>query len=1106
MEVPMDAQKSETTQIEASQEGAPEPATPAGEDNIKTDTIKMDVTETKSAAPTRPSFRERLAVTFEPARERLAPGLSGLRDWLATGNWIYGLIAALVIAALLLPPISLPRRLGLTGFTRVNANTPYSHPDGLTINMDASSRMPSLAGAAGDVQGSIRLNVTSIPRLVFLEGSAGDDLVAARDAIPPILEIKSPFYQIESRSHDGQPVALEVTIPNEAEPWETLDLYAWNGETWEWLGGLLDWNTESLVATVTEIPPALAVMQTSPVVPAIETISETAPEAPEAEILTHILAPGLYLGTDGMLLGQAPAISLGGPETILLVRNWQPDQPASVGLMEDVLSNDDIQTAHIENVVAAATGAGATGVAIDYKGVAVEQREAFAGFIIALAEVLHAENMRLEIAVPAPTPATDGVWNTGGYDWAALGAEADAILLPLPEDPAAYAPGGEVESLLHWAVSQVNRYKIHAMVTSLSVDTTATAVQRVSLENALAPFGQIQAPANAAPEPGAEVSFTLAGQVNSIVRDEAAGTYVIAYQQEETAHNVWLGTPSFLARKLDWALTYHLSGVVVENVMDSGNMAGIANAVADYRAAAGMPQPTELEVAWTVSGPETIEQTVTLSQPDFNWTVPETAGTYTVAAAIAGVSRGSLEINVAAAEPTSTPEPEEEEEDGGAETGDSSCLGASFVTDVTVPDGTQYEKGEAFVKTWRLQNSGTCDWPESTVLVVSYSQLGGEEEVTVGTVAVGESVDISIDLAAPDEDGNFDGLWLLMADGAEIPGGAVTAVIQAGAGAAGIGASTPTVVQPVASGSFELGGHVRDLSLPYADLMHYAGMNWTKIQVHYGQDVSSLIANAHANGFKIQLSALGSPSMVTQGGFEQNFANWVAQMAAAGADAIEVWNEPNIGREWQEGYINPQAYTNLLCTAYSAIKAANPGTAVISAAPAPTGWFGGCGPNGCDDQPWLEGMAAAGAAGCMDYIGAHHNAGATSPSATTGHPADDGNHHHSWYFLPQTQLYYNIFGGSRQLFYTEMGYASQEGLPTFSDAFAWARGTNNVQQAAWLAEAVQLSVNTGMVRNIIVWNIDFQRYDYDPQDGYAIVRPGGSCPACDSLHGVLGTR
>jgi hypothetical protein len=183
---------------------------------------------------------------------------------------------------------------------------------------------------------------------------------------------------------------------------------------------------------------------------------------------------------------------------------------------------------------------------------------------------------------------------------------------------------------------------------------------------------------------------------------------------------------------------------------------------------------------------------------------------------------------------------------------------------------------------------------------------------------------------------------------------------------------------------FELGGHVYDWDFPHAVEMHYAGMNWAKVQVFYDQDTSGIIEAAHARGFKVQLTGLGSPDRINQPDYKQNYANWVAALAAAGADAIEVWNEPNIKREWQSGHISPQAYTEFLCTAYAAIKAANADTAVISAAPAPTGFFGGCGPTGCDDIPWLQGLYEAGAVECIDYIGAHHNAGATSPSERTG--------------------------------------------------------------------------------------------------------------------------
>ena len=38
------------------------------------------------------------------------------------------------------------------------------------------------------------------------------------------------------------------------------------------------------------------------------------------------------------------------------------------------------------------------------------------------------------------------------------------------------------------------------------------------------------------------------------------------------------------------------------------------------------------------------------------------------------------------------------------------CDWAAFITDVTVPDGTQFAPGEVFTKTWRLKNIGTCTW------------------------------------------------------------------------------------------------------------------------------------------------------------------------------------------------------------------------------------------------------------------------------------------------------------------------------------------------------------------------------------------------------------
>ncbi len=45
------------------------------------------------------------------------------------------------------------------------------------------------------------------------------------------------------------------------------------------------------------------------------------------------------------------------------------------------------------------------------------------------------------------------------------------------------------------------------------------------------------------------------------------------------------------------------------------------------------------------------------------------------------------------------------------------CNIAEFVKDVTVPDDTRLPPGEAFEKTWRLKNIGTCEWTPAYAIV-----------------------------------------------------------------------------------------------------------------------------------------------------------------------------------------------------------------------------------------------------------------------------------------------------------------------------------------------------------------------------------------------------
>src|SRR5690606_41800692 len=131
---------------------------------------------------------------------------------------------------------------------------------------------------------------------------------------------------------------------------------------------------------------------------------------------------------------------------------------------------------------------------------------------------------------------------------------------------------------------------------------------------------------------------------------------------------------------------------------------------------------------------------------------------------------------------------------------------------------------------------------------------------------------------------------------------------------------------------------------------------------------------ARSSGDTILSRVPGDPSEGLSPAYHGAYAKYVAGLAAAGADAIEIWSEMNIDREWPAGQINGANYVPLLAKAYNAIKTANPNTLVITGALAPTGFFGaaGCTDQGCNDDTYTQQMAAAGAGNYADCIGVHY--------------------------------------------------------------------------------------------------------------------------------------
>lgn len=103
----------------------------------------------------------------------------------------------------------------------------------------------------------------------------------------------------------------------------------------------------------------------------------------------------------------------------------------------------------------------------------------------------------------------------------------------------------------------------------------------------------------------------------------------------------------------------------------------------------------------------------------------------------------------------------------------------------------------------------------------------------------------------------------------------------------------------------------------------------------------------------------------------QDFADFVHALASrykGKIQAYEIWNEPNLAREWGNKPPDPQHYVELLKIAAEAIKAADPKALIISAGLAPTTASGAV---AMPDLQFIQQIYKAGGGKYFDLLGAH---------------------------------------------------------------------------------------------------------------------------------------
>ena len=233
---------------------------------------------------------------------------------------------------------------------------------------------------------------------------------------------------------------------------------------------------------------------------------------------------------------------------------------------------------------------------------------------------------------------------------------------------------------------------------------------------------------------------------------------------------------------------------------------------------------------------------------------------------------------------------------------------AVLLQDVTIADGTNVPYGSKFTKTWQFRNTGGCPWRGYTIAFVSGDRMSAPDTAPVDDTAAKATVNVSVDLVAPTEDGVYTGVFELrnaagqpLAIGIEktfwvkitVGSAAVPTQPVVSTAATGVPTTTGTVTTPhgpgsckyVVSGSYpseiiSLINKARtDAGLPAltvnaqlgsAAQAHSIDMACFSLLSHSGSDGSTPAQRASAAGY----SGSHVEEMIYAGGYPQDAFDW----------------------------------------------------------------------------------------------------------------------------------------------------------------------------------------------------------------------------------------
>ncbi len=1030
----------------------------------------------------------------------------GPAAWLVT----FLVIPALIVAVLLLPPVSLLDRLQTFTYTRIGVNGgAITDPDGTVVNFPAE-------GVISGFQAQIK----ATPRTDFVEGQAGNAMYEAAQQMPENLVAKSPIYHVDVRGRAPVQAVVTIPIPNDSLPYETLSVYEWTGSSWRHVPAAVLADEDRIEARLDYVPQNFMVVQTTPDVPSVTLDLGMNAQLAEGANVTNVAQAGLHLRGDGGLDGQAPPNT---GNTMPIVTNVE-DQTVRTDLVNNLLADPgllDNQLITLEQLVVAN---GYPGLIVDYRGVDAlpSSRADFAKFIGQVADRLHAANKTLALRVEAATPISAEEWNTGGYDWRALGQVVDKLIIPAPLDPRAYAAGGEMEQLLAFATDEVDRNKVAIELPGQSVERAGNYLLLKGYQEALRPLlGAIQA------ESGENGTLAIAldnprlqGQVQW---DDNLGIYSYTYIDDQgLQRTVYVESAGSIGRKLEMLRKYNVSSVNLQMPANGDVDPAMGDVLRNFQM--GVPTAASAQGQMAVSykvkdaqGNLVAEQIRPLDSTRIELTPDQLKSDLSVEAQIVNAKGAALTAPQTAAVALSSLGAAAKSSEAAATTGEAAAktsdaqLNTTQILNVREGPGTafavlgQISPGENYAITGKTEASDwwQIDFGDRKGWVIGQLVSTDGDNSAVATVtdlpAAPQVAAVAAAEAAP---------------AAEAGGGEAEVASAEAAPPEAAAAPPPAAAAPSGGGSFGYGvqGHVVDNGQIFTVLDSMAGMgfNWFKQQVEWkrfesagpGQidwgGMDEITGAADGRGDSVLFSIVKAPAWARESGFDgsvegppadpQTYANFVGAVAGRycgrSLKAIEVWNEQNLHYEWGNKALNPGEYVALLAPAFNAIKSACPNMLVISGALTPAG---NNAPYAMDDFTYLEEMFKAGANNYLDGVGAHPSGYNVPPSATWETACEaiqkNGNSfngacdspHHSWSFQ-STMLGYrniaNVYGASNKLIWpTEFGWAAGG---AYNPAYKYADDNDFTEQAQWTVEAYQMMRGWGWVGPAFLWNLNFR--------------------------------